>query len=511
MAPSGGQKDASSPVVVSVFPQEKSTLFPLSGQEITFVFDEFVQLKDPQKTIIMSPPPRLSPVFVVNGKVLTVLFGESLLRNTTYSINFSGAVSDIHENNAIDDLNFSFSTGGFIDSNSVSGFLKNAFTAMPVGGALVSLWPNRGFCDSTLFQTKPSYYTKTAADGRFQIKNLPSDNFRLFAYKKTSAGLSYSVGDSLAIFTNPILVSGDFDVGDLFIFAPQRAQPNQLLSATSQGPGCFCLAFYRPENLGVSVVGGGAYLSNKKTGAFGVDSFYFFSDSSTKDSVCFKISTPDTSYVFFVAQQKKIKRPGFTLVGAAATELSDTIIIELSAPKSIFNNRLVFFNEDSLETQPLFFGFDGDSRLKLFHPWKEKTNYSLVFKDSALLDVFGRHSPALEIRFKSKGIKDYGSLVLNIEKTPSGATYILQLTKRNVVVKEALINGSKNLVFNYLSPGEYRVKLIKDDNKNGVWDTGDLKNGLFPERCYIYNQPFNIRAFWDLEQSVDLDMLLNTR
>ena len=48
--------------------------------------------------------------------------------------------------------------------------------------------------------------------------------------------------------------------------------------------------------------------------------------------------------------------------------------------------------------------------------------------------------------------------------------------------------------------GKYFLRVIYDTNKNGVWDTGNVKEGLQPEK--IYNEPkeLSIRANWDRKE-----------
>ena len=53
-APSGGPKDTIPPVVLAMNPADNATDFPVEDGEITITFDEYVQVKDPAKNIIVS-------------------------------------------------------------------------------------------------------------------------------------------------------------------------------------------------------------------------------------------------------------------------------------------------------------------------------------------------------------------------------------------------------------------------------------------------------------------------
>ena len=55
-SPTGGPKDTIPPVVLSVIPELNTTSFPREKQDIRIFFNEFVQLKDANKNILLSPP-----------------------------------------------------------------------------------------------------------------------------------------------------------------------------------------------------------------------------------------------------------------------------------------------------------------------------------------------------------------------------------------------------------------------------------------------------------------------
>ena len=49
--------------------------------------------------------------------------------------------------------------------------------------------------------------------------------------------------------------------------------------------------------------------------------------------------------------------------------------------------------------------------------------------------------------------------------------------------------------------GEYQLRLIKDSNRNGVWDSGNLESRIKAEDILFYPQSIRIRSNWDLEIS----------
>src|ERR1039457_3062970 len=83
--PSGGKKDTKAPIVKSVVPANKSVNF--NASKIVVTFDEFVDLDNVYKEVIVSPTlPKLPEIFI-NRKTLTInLKNTTLQPNTTYSI-----------------------------------------------------------------------------------------------------------------------------------------------------------------------------------------------------------------------------------------------------------------------------------------------------------------------------------------------------------------------------------------------------------------------------------------
>ena len=87
-------------------------------------FDEFVQVKNLQQQVVVSPPLNY-PIEVYPtlraSKKFQVRFKDTLAPNTTYSVNFGNALVDFNEGNPYPYLTYIFSTGAAIDSLSLEG------------------------------------------------------------------------------------------------------------------------------------------------------------------------------------------------------------------------------------------------------------------------------------------------------------------------------------------------------------------------------------------------------
>ncbi|MEK6616765.1 MAG: Ig-like domain-containing protein, partial [Bacteroidota bacterium] len=136
--PNGGPKDVSPPHAVKYIPDSAKTNF--STKNIVIVFDEYIQLNDLQKQLVISPPMNIQPEIKVKGKSLLIELKDTLRKNTTYTFNFGNSIRDFTEANALEDFQYVFSTGSFIDSLKLSGAVKNAFDLKTEKGILVMLY-----------------------------------------------------------------------------------------------------------------------------------------------------------------------------------------------------------------------------------------------------------------------------------------------------------------------------------------------------------------------------------
>ena len=96
--PSGGVKDSIPPVLVRALPQNMTTEF--EGDGFNLEFDEFVQVKNLQQQVVVSPPLNY-PIEVYPtlraSKKFQVRFKDTLAPNTTYSVNFGNALVDFND------------------------------------------------------------------------------------------------------------------------------------------------------------------------------------------------------------------------------------------------------------------------------------------------------------------------------------------------------------------------------------------------------------------------------
>jgi hypothetical protein len=203
-SPTGGPRDSIAPRLTIASPQLSST--NVTGNKITLTFNEYVEIKDPQTNVVISPLPKRPPQVDFRLRTVTVKLRDSLLPNTTYSINFGNAIVDVNENNPLKDFTYVFSTGPQIDSLQLSGKVVLAESGKADSTLIAMLYRNTD--DSAVQKQKPDYVTKLSGDGSFRFVNLPPGTFKVYALKDGDGGKTYNSKKEIFAFADaPVTVS----------------------------------------------------------------------------------------------------------------------------------------------------------------------------------------------------------------------------------------------------------------------------------------------------------------
>ncbi|MCH5230227.1 MAG: Ig-like domain-containing protein [Muribaculaceae bacterium] len=175
--PTGGPRDEDAPRFVRANPAPGSV--NVSRQRIDIEFDEIVNVKDAFTKVVVSPPSKQAPRVSSSGRRVTVAFQDTLLENTTYTIDFGNSIEDNNEGNKLPSFAYSFSTGPTIDTLQISGMVLGSQDLEPQQGVLVGVYSN---LSDTAFSTLPfERMAKTDDRGRFSILGLAPGEYRIFA------------------------------------------------------------------------------------------------------------------------------------------------------------------------------------------------------------------------------------------------------------------------------------------------------------------------------------------
>lgn len=200
--PSGGPIDKTPPIFMRSNPTPNAV--NVKDRKIEIFFDEIVTLKDPSTKIIVSPAQTEMPRMSSLGRKVTVELVDSLLPNTTYTIDFSNSIQDNNEGNAIDNFAFAFSTGSVIDSMRVSGYVLDSRTLEPMQSVVVGLQSN--LADSAFHKEKLQRVALTNDRGQFTIRNVSPGSYHIFALKDLDRDYKFGNPTEDIAFLDSIIV-----------------------------------------------------------------------------------------------------------------------------------------------------------------------------------------------------------------------------------------------------------------------------------------------------------------
>jgi len=197
-APDGGWYDDDPPRVVSSTPADQAT--NVTAKKITILFDEYIKLADPSQNVIVSPPQLEMPEIKAAGKKIVVELKDTLKPNTTYTIDFSDAITDNNEDNPMGNFTYTFSTGEQIDTFEVAGYVLDASNLEPVKGISVGLYNN--LADSVFRKEPLMRISRTDGTGRFVIKGVAPGEYRVYALQDADNDFKFTQKSEMIAFSH---------------------------------------------------------------------------------------------------------------------------------------------------------------------------------------------------------------------------------------------------------------------------------------------------------------------
>ncbi|HBF04957.1 MAG TPA: hypothetical protein DDW28_02225 [Prevotella sp.] len=200
--PDGGWYDETPPKVIGASPADGGV--NVKEKKVKIYFDEFIKVDNPTEKVVVSPPQLEAPEIKASGKMIQVSLVDSLKSNTTYTIDFSDAISDNNEGNPMGNYTYSFSTGEVIDTMEVSGYVLESENLEPIKGILVGLYADTA---DSAFKTKPMLrVSRTDSRGRFVIKGVAPGSYRIYALQDMDGNYMFNQKSEKLAFCHDIIV-----------------------------------------------------------------------------------------------------------------------------------------------------------------------------------------------------------------------------------------------------------------------------------------------------------------
>ena len=199
--PDGGWYDDKPPQIIATTPSDNGT--GVNDKKVVIYFDEYIKVEDATNNVVVSPPQLEMPEIKGAGKKIVVELKDSLKDNTTYTIDFSDAITDNNEGNPLGNYTFTFSTGAAVDTMEVSGTILDSSNLEPVKGIMVGLYAD---LEDSAFYTKPLLrVARTDSRGRFIIRGVAKGKYRAYALQDLDGDYKYSQKGEMIAFSDRII------------------------------------------------------------------------------------------------------------------------------------------------------------------------------------------------------------------------------------------------------------------------------------------------------------------
>jgi hypothetical protein len=456
--PLGGPRDTIPPKLISAVPADRNLHY--NAPKIVFNFNEYIDVKEVRDNLIVSPVQKVDPLVDYKLRTMTVKMKDTLQPNTTYVLDFGKAIRDVNEGNILKNFTYVFSTGSYIDSAELSGTVLVAATGKPDSSLIVLL--HRKLIDSAVVNDRPRYIARVDTTGHFHFRYLATGTYALYAMKDEGGTHRYQSKSQLFAFADkPVVIAGNNPSVTLYAYASKGEAPKS---------------------------------KDKTTGGAGAG-------TTAKPA-----SKPSNK------EKEKDKRLQFQInLTNGEFDVLDTLNFKFATALKIFDStKLRFTNSDYEDINPADYLIQRDTTNKifwLFYNWPTDTRFHLIARKDFAEDSAGRKLLKIDtISFHTKKDIDYGEVRLRFRNLDVSRHPVLQFIQSDAIKYAFPIGSSKEFRRILFQPGEYELRILYDENENGIWDPGQFLEGPHrqPEKVLPIRKKFNVKANWDNDVDITL-------
>lgn len=503
----GGPRDERPPQLDTVksFANEQ---LRFEKQDIQLFFDEYVEIRDASKQLVVSPPLSQPPKLTSRLKRVTFAFDEDevLKENTTYVINFGSSIRDFTEGNKLENFTRVFSTGDQIDSLELSGTITDALTGDPAKECLVLLYIEDR--DSIVYQEKPYYFAKTDDNGAFTVKNLRADTFKIVALKDENLNYLYDTpAELIGFLDSTIMVScNDSTPLDLTVFKEDGTA--KYLGYEAVAKGRIEVEFDQTPDLSQIIRIDSAMGRKLLTSTIDKKVNLWYDDrGSTRqqwliygDTISMRIpkntDALDTTVTISRMDQNTVHP-------------DQSITFKTNHPvATIDTSQIMIIDTTAKDTLGMRYDLDTAQQTITISPdkaWPEAANLSISWLPGSVTDMWGHTIDTTQQMVTIGSRTDYGTISLAVDSIPAGDSFVIQLMKGEKVIEHfKTINTDTVLTISPLLPDSYSVKIIEDANGNGRWDSGNYLQKKQPEKIYKEIKLDELRENWILDERLNM-------
>ena len=510
--PQGERENYIPPVVIKANPENFTINF--KAEEIRIAFDEYVKLNNAQKQIIISPPmdPKAETYPLSSAsKEVRIKITDTLLENTTYTINFGNSIQDNNEGNTLPFYKYVFSTGTYIDSLSVSGTIKDAYNNKTGEFVSIMLYEvDSTYNDSVVYNKLPTYISSTQDTlNSFSVDNMKAGVYKMVALLDKNQNYKFDASSDKIGFLDSLITIPSSKKYNMSIFQevlsykaerPKQLSKNHLIFGYQGNADSTKINVISETNPDFEY----RIIKDRETDTL----HYWYKPFMEVDSLVFEVT--NQKYVDTVLTKiKDMNRDSLTVsaITKGIIDVTDPFKISANIPLTKLDTSFVnIINQDSI---PLNFEYTFEERENTYSinfPKEEKQLFNIELLPGALTDFYNTTNDTLNFRVKTPDFADLGALALTVGNIKSYPVIVQLTNDKGELYKEIIHHEEDGNEFNftYIKPTEYLIRVIYDNNDNGKWDTGNYLKGIQPEEIIYYPGKIEIRANWDVVEQFRL-------
>ena len=490
----GGAKDVTPPKLLAQSIDSFAT--NVATNTLVLNFDEFVQAGAANE-VIVSPALKQPATLICNKRLAMLSWSDTLKANTTYTIEFGNAISDITEGNKAA-LNFVFSTGSVLDSASISGAVYDAVKGGVPEKAMVIL-----YSDSLMGSV--AYAKKVNDKGEFVFNYLPKANFHIAAFSDLNENRIWDENEVGDFIEAPFSTQNNYPLN--LRFSPKKVEKitEEMFKTDSVGSGFIVGAYGMIEKMKLapataSVPFRYGSLNNNDTLFFALGGREGLAPSNNFEGVTYSFNQgPADTLSVFVAKSPKLKK--FKFSGSIQQEPKSLILVKAPAYAVLKRNTCQVTMQGIQATgtivetnSPLHFAIQVDANAS-----ELIGKGSIRILPGAWETAYGTTNDTLQTNFEFASPEKLGNLELSIPliEDKSFKKFVELRNEKGIVVRK--VDYAETLVFSGIQPGKYTVRLVHDVNQNNQWDIADLQKKIRCEPVSVFSKPIEVRANWSVK------------
>ncbi len=522
-SPVGGAKDSIAPKMIGSNIDTTRVNVPRDIKQLRIDFDEYISLKDISKNLIISPPIKYTKIIpsATGNKYLQIQWKDTLQANTTYNFNFGNSVVDLNESNVLPYFNFAFSTGEKLDDLYISGTITDALgneknTEGKERNLVVGLYQVK---DTMNYRQKPYYISKADPDGYFELNYLTPGKYRIVGFDDENSNSIYDSGkENVAFQKNEINLETSISTLNLKSYPSKKAVKYKEMLISNGG---VTMMFEgKPEKVIVKAVGEKP-ADYKVTHRAKSDSVKIWFDA-TKENIGVTVSESlkfsydtgskqDTMSVFY----KKPAKEDMTIANPFSNKLAPETDFRFSSNFTI--NKIQPENW-KLEADSIAQDFTAEisdldsTQVVVKSNFTAGKKYKLTVPKNTLSSFYNRSSESVRFDFEVSKPEEFGSFAAHMVNLPSEKFWIQLLNDKNEPAYQQYTNQA-DVKFINIKPGSYKLRILVDNNHNGIWDSADFADGVPAEDAYLFKKvgekeamsKINARPMWEINENWDLN------